>query len=706
MKLDTMKLKYAALGLLLIMGILYLFAFKTEGVNWFVSVLILVSLPVVLLLFNFKFAEKKKSKDYTQWYWFGILMATAMVYLPALAHGFSNWDDPDYVLSNRLIRGFTIENLVAIFNGPFKGMYQPLSILSLQIDYFAAGLNPVHHHLTNILLHILNTFLLFSILSKIFQKKEIVMIATLLFAIHPVQVESVAWVTERKNVLFALFYLLSLLQYLKYSESGKSKFLIWSLLGFALSLLAKPQGVMLAPVLLLVDYVMNRQINIKKQVIEKAGFFALALAAGLLVFYFSEGETSETTTVQQIIFGGFAFSKYLIQLIIPVGFSAIYPYPESLEIIHYIGFAFFLSTLVLGLWMFKKDRTVAFAYWFFMLNIVLLLQFVPVSYFLMADRYNYIPSIGIFILLGWLFVFLREKYRESKKTITYAYALFAIVLLVITTGRIQVWGDSLRLWNDVLDKYPNQAEALNNRGFAYYFQGDYEKALADYNQAIKIDPGFSTSYVNRGTLLMDNNKNDWALKDFTKALEIYPKHATAYINRGIILKQEGKTEEALSDFNHAILLDPLMAESYINRGALYAEIGKFEQSISDYSMAIEVDPQNAMAYSNRGLSYARNGNETAAMVDFNRCIDIDPNFTDAYSNRGFIRYKTGRYSEAIADFSYAIKLNPDFANAFMNRGLAYIAMGNANQACPDFQRAYQLGLAAAGEQMNKYCGGK
>ncbi|MEA3443656.1 MAG: tetratricopeptide repeat protein [Bacteroidota bacterium] len=702
MKNATKKLNYLAPGLLLLILALYFFAYQNEEINWFVNIFILVSLPVILFLFNFNKLEKNNAKDFSQWYLLAILIATALLYLPSIANGFSNWDDPKYVLSNPLIRSFSVENLKAIFAAPFKGIYQPLSIVSLTIDYSTAGLNAPHYHISNIILHVLNTFLVFSILIKIVEKKKIALIATALFGLHPVQVESVVWITERKNVLFALFYLMSLLQYLKYCETKKAGSLLWSLFLFALSLLAKPQGVMLAPVLFLIDYVLKRKISIKKQITEKAGFFLFSLAAGLLVIYFSEGRTKEISGFQQIVFAGFAFSKYIYQTIVPVNLSAIYPYPNELLIIHYLGFVFFLSVLLAGIWLIKKNRSIAFGLWFFVLNIFLLIGFISINYFFMADRYNYIPSIGLFIMLAGLFSVMREK-CQSKNMIRYLLSLFALILIISSTLRIQVWSKDISLWNDVLEKYPNQAEALNNRGFAWYFKNEPQKAIDDYNKAIKIDPGFSTSYVNRGTLLMKNNQYETALKDFNKALELFPEHATAYINRAIILNRQGKKQEALSDFNLAIRYDPVMEEAYISRGALYNEIGEFEKSIADYNRAIEINPQNPMTWSNRGLSFARSGNEQTALADFNRCIEIDPDFVDAYSNRGFVRYKLGHYNEAIMDFTYAIKLRPKFATAYMNRGLTYIELGKTNLACPDFQYALQLGLKVARKQLDKHC---
>ena len=699
--MDLKRKKQLTWGIFIVCTLTYLFGFKDLGVNWFVNILVPVTLVLGLFLNDFQIPDKKKKKgDNTPWYLLGILLLVTLLYLPTLGHTFSNWDDPSYVLSNHLIRNF---NIVEIFSAPFLGMYQPLSLFSLQIDYFTAAHNATHYHVTNLLLHLLNCYVLFHILIKLFKQKEIALVATLLFGIHPVQVESVAWVTERKNVLFALFYLLSLWQYVKYVQEEKRKHLLWAISLFALSLLAKPQGVMLAVTLFLVDYLFGRKIPVGKQITEKASFFVLAGIAGALVFVFAEGETIDQPLWQSIMLGGFAFTKHIFQLIIPAEFSAIYPRPDALLWYHYLGFVVFLALLGFGFSLLKKNKELAFGAWFFILNIVLLLQFIPSNYFYMADRYNYIPSIGVFILLGYLFVFLRKKYVKSKNTVLYFFTGIAIVLALQTFQWAQKWGDDYALWDHVLDIYPNQADALNNRGFASYYLGQPEKAIADYNKAIKANPKLPTSYVNRGTLLLENQQIEQAFKDFNRALYMQPENATALVNRGIIYSQKGEKEKALQDFSKAIAFNPYLNQAYISRAALFAELGELQKSIDDYTTTIELDPRNPMAYSNRGLSHARNNNQEAALADFNLCLALDPEFVDAYSNRGFIRYKRGHYSQAISDFTYALKLNPNFANAYMNRGLALAEQGKTQLACADFQAAAKLGLRAANEKVKQYC---
>jgi len=688
------------LGLIIILDlILYFFVFTAETTKWTVPVIILLSIPTFILIRGWYLSDKK-SKDY--WWLAGIALVTIITFIPSLGNAFTNWDDPNYVLNNLLIRNLTVSNLTAMFSQTYMGLYQPLGLLSLMLDYIPANLNPIHYHLTNTILHVINTILVFVVVRKLFTNKSIAIVTALFFGIHPLHVESVVWITERKDVLFTFFFLLSAYQYILYlKDKAKLKYSL-ALFFFLLSLMAKPQGVMLAPTLFIIDFIIDRKFNVKS-LIEKIPFFILALFFGILTLSLMEGQVEEINFFDKIILSGFTFSVYLFKLVLPIGLSAIYPYPEALETIHYIGFLFFIIVLLMGYFSIRKSKPLAFGLWFFILNIILFLQIFPNTYVLMADRYSYIPSIGIFILFAILYSYLDKKYKKHIKLFQLGYLVWAIVLISSTVVRGNVWKSSLSLWEDTVKKHPNIPEALNNRGFAYYEQSNNKKAIADFNKAIKIDPEFSYAYINRGTIYLNQGKNEKALADYNKALDIFPEHANALINKGIIFRKQSKLQEALNSFNKALQISPNSIEALISRGTLYADLQNYEAATTDYNKVLSLDNKNAMAYSNRGLVYARQGNRAAAIADFTTCININPKFVDAYSNRGFTHYKNKRYYEAISDFTKAINLNSKFATAYMNRGNAYIMINNRQKACNDFQMAYNLGIEVAQQKMNQYC---
>ena len=688
------------LGIIIIIDLLlYFFAFTAETTKWTIPITILLSIPVFILVRGW-FLSEKNNKDY--WWLVGVTSITAITFIPSLGNAFTNWDDPNYILNNTLIRNLSLTNLKTIFTDAYMGLYQPISLLSLMFDFIPANLNPLHYHLTNTILHIVNTILVFLVIRKLFVNINMAIITALFFGIHPLHVESVVWITERKDVLFSLFFLLSMYQYILYTKNKSKLKSTLSIVFFLLSLMAKPQGVMLAPTLFIIDFLVNRKLN-SKTIIEKIPYFILALFFGVLTLYLMEGVVQEINLLDKIILSGFTFTVYLFKLILPIGLSAIYPYPETIEVIHYLGFFVFISVLVMGYFSIKKSKPLAFGLWFFILNIILFLQLLPNTYVLMADRYSYIPSIGIFILFAILYSYLEKKHTKYIKIIQLVYLIWGVLLIATTIVRSNVWANSLTLWEDTLEKHPNIPEALNNRGFAYYELNKNDKALADFNKAIKINPKFSYAYINRGTIFLNQGNNKKALEDYNKALEIFPEHVNALINKGIIYRKESKLQEALKIFTQALLLKPNSIDALISRGTLYADLLNFDAAMADYNQAIAIDNKNAMAYSNRGLVFARQGNKSAAISDFTTCISLDSEFVDAYSNRGFTYYKNKRYYEAISDFSKAISLNSKFATAYMNRGNAYIMINNRQQACNDFQIAFQLGLGVAQQKIKQYC---
>ena len=703
-KLFSEKAQLYIYLLFLIDIVLYFFAFSNSNIEFISSVLIILSIPLIVFIRNYKSSLSKKRDDKEGLILSGILLVTGLLYIPSLKYGFTNWDDPEYVINNYLIRNFSFENISDIFSLPFKGMYQPLSIISLMFDYLPAKLNPLHYHLTNTILHILNTLLVYKIIKLLFSNINIAIITAILFGLHPVHTESVIWITERKDVLFSFFFLLSLYQYSSFLKSKSNQKYLISIIFFILSLLAKPQGVMLAFVIILTDYLWdNKEVFKKTQLTRKIPYFLLALFFGVLTIILGEGETKELDILPRAVYSLFAYSAYIFQLIIPYNLSAIYPYPDAVSMVHVLGSGFAIFVSIGSIYIFRKHKEVIYGILFFTLNIVLLLQIIPNTYVLRADRYNYLPAIGIFILIGLFYNYLITRFNKQNKLIRNLLLSFIVIMLLSSFMRGTVWQSSISLWDDTLNKYPEIAEALNNRGHAYSETGKTNLAIKDFNKALKIDPNLVDANINRGTLYLNSGDYEKAMLDFNHGLNINPENVNGLINRGITYKDKGDYENAMSDFSNAISLNRFATNAYINRGTLYEFKSNYNKAIKDYNSAIQIEPKRALIYSNRGLAYARSGHEELALKDFNTCIELDPGYVDAYSNRGFTYYKRGQYYKSITDFGNAIRLRPNFATAYMNRGNAYISVGNTAKACEDYQTAYKLGIQTALHKMQQYC---
>ncbi|MEA3446777.1 MAG: tetratricopeptide repeat protein [Bacteroidota bacterium] len=615
-----------------------------------------------------------------------ILLVTIIAYSPVFKAEFTNWDDQGYVTENPVIKNLDSGNFKLIFTENIVANYHPFTMLSLAIDYAIAGESSTWFHVINLLLHLLNTFLVFYFVLLLFRKTEInfsselALLVAALFAVHTLHVESVAWIAERKDVLYSMFFLSSLISYVKYLNSGKAKFFIYSLLLFTFSLLSKGQAVSLAISLFAIDFLFRRKILSVKVILEKLPFLALAIVFGILALNAQqEGEAVAQIThehvsfIERLMFASYGYVVYHIKLLLPLNLSAIYPYPpktnESFPIIFYLSIIPALAILSSIFFLLKKTRILAFALLFFLVNIVLVLQIIPVGSAIIADRYVYISSIGFFILIAVLFGKILEKGKNKFNMIFTLAGVYLLILTVMTFNRSQVWENSMTLWNDVIDKHKNVQVAWNNRGNLYYKSGNLKLAMNDYSQAIKIQSSHPEAYMNRGTVKHD-------LKDF----------------RG-----------ALADYNKSLEIDPNYASAYYGRGGTYLSLSRFKDAVRDYDMAIELNPNYAKAYSNRANVKMNQKRLPEAIEDYNKAIALNPTFADAYSNRGIAHVVSGNFEAAIKDYSMAIKLNPSDGLTLYLRGMAYISTRNSQLACSDFMKSAKLGFQGAAQKVKEYC---
>lgn len=676
-------------------------------------------------------------------YWLAlavIVLISFIASLPVLHNGFLAWDDEGYITKNPLIYSI---NLKEIFSQNVMGNYHPVTMLVLALEYHFFGLNATGYHAVSLLIHLLNVVLVFQAVYLLSEKAGVALVASLLFGIHPVHVESVAWASELKDLLYTFFFLASYIFYLKYLKEQQKKYYLFALLLFSVSLLSKAMAASLPVVLVLTDYFRGRKINIKTMV-EKAPFFLLALALGVLAIMAqkisdSNPDMTISTFPQRLVFASYGFFSYLFKLLVPLNLSAYYPYPvkdgADMPIRYY---AYVLSFIVLTtcvIYSLRFSGKFFFGIVFFTITIFLVLQLLPVGNAIMADRYSYIPSIGIFYLAGEGFSLLwRKKLRPAALILLSAFTVF---FSVTTYARCGVWKNDLTLWNDVIGQYQNiafaylnrgvvfknenrndeaisdfnkaielqtgYADAYNNRGVVYMNEKRNNEALSDYNKAITLKPGYAGAYYNRGVLFMNEKRNAEALSDFNKAIELKPGYADAYNNRGNVFKNEKRNAEALSDYNKAITLKPGYAEGYYNRGNVFKNEKRNAEAIRDFNKAIWLKPSYAEAYNNRGNVFYREKRYEEAISDFNKTIELQPGYAEAYNNRGNVFYIQKRYEEAIRDYTKAIAMRTDYAQAYYNRGLAEFYSGKKDAACTDLERAAGSGYQPAADALLQMC---
>lgn len=620
--------------------------------------------------------SNNSTEQYQKYFLPVVLLITFLVLSPSLSNKFVNLDDTQYVLENTTIKEISINSLKSVFSEQFVGNYQPLTILSYMFDYKIFGLKPFGWHLVNIFIHLLNTLLVFLIVKKLTHSERdkllIAFITSLLFGVHTLHVESVAWVSERKDVLYTLFFLWAL--YIYINALLREKTILFSktiviLFLFLLSLLSKAQAVVLPLVFFLVDFLFQRKIN-RKVILEKLPFFLLAIAFGLLAIKV-QGKAGAMQTFQyfpfyeRLLFSCYALVIYLHKLIFPINLSCFYPYPETNDKINtvwvYIS-PFILLALIFVIWtFFRRSKIILFGVSFFIITIILVLQLLPVGDALYADRYTYVPSIGLFFITAY---YITPFFR--KKIVVVISSTYLIWLCIFSFARCQVWHDSITLYNDAIDK-------------------GYKAAII---------------YNNRGAALSDINDNENAIKDFNSLVELKPRYPNGWKNKGLIHERLQQNEEAINAFTEGIKYFPKDHVYYLRRGTLYLNKNDFENAIKDFSKIIELKPADGEGYYARSEAYGKSNRLSEALIDINKAIEFSPSNGQAYNNRGIIYSMSDKYQEAVNDFTKSLELKPDNVSAYGNRSLAYKGMGNYEAALKDILIAKEKGVKVDENYLN------
>jgi tetratricopeptide (TPR) repeat protein len=588
---------------------------------------------------------------------FGIIIGNIIAFGPASGHDFTNWDDDVNIYDNPYTADLSSDNIKAIFTSDVIGNYNPLTILSFAIERHFFGLDPTPYHINNILLHLLVSLLVFAFFLRCDLNIMAAFIATLLFAVHPMRVESVAWVTERKDVLYALFFMASLLSYIRYYKVQKNKtaFYLLSLIFFILSLLSKIQAVALPLAMLCVDY-LNKRKGWGKLLIEKAPFLLLSLTTGLIGIYFLSGEGSLDTgkdwgLLHRILVGTYSLMMYILKFILPIRLSAVYPYPAELSWPFYLS-PVFLLLLGFLLWKSKnRSRIWIFGFLFFFVNIIFLLQVVGAGQGFLADRFSYIPYIGLSYIPAALLMRLQHK-PSSFKTVSAIILLAILIFSGISRSRTAVWKNSETLWTDVIEKRPHVPVAYNNRGKYYRENNDYAKALADYNKAIKYNPEGYMAYNNRGKVYFETERTSEALADYSKAIMLNPSFASALVNRSSVYGKNGELDKALSDLKKALNLEPLSFEAHRNLGQVYALKDMNQEALEAYTFCINSKP-DAGLYNSRAVAYQKLNQHNNALRDLNKAIGMDASQGMYFLNRSYSLYAIERWEEALRDATTA-----------------------------------------------------
>ena len=660
-----------------------------------------------------------------------VALATIIVFSGVLRNGFTNWDDQEVILANPHLTGLGWANLRWTLTQSTSPNFMPLSWLLFALTRAIWGLDPVAYHLTSVLLH--------AAVAVVFYHTTVCLLKTagaewdddseaglrwsaglaaLLFALHPLRVEVVAWASAQHHELAAIFFLTSIWSYLKSREArtfpaASRRWMIASLAGCALSLLSGPAGMMLPAVLVILDVYLTRRQNgglgnldARAVLLEKAPFFVLAAVGGQVSL---RGRSTlgallplaRHGVVERFSQAMFGLSFYIWKTLAPFRLSPLYPMPVK---IHPLAWPFLISALfaaAIACLAFAARRgrpaiLAACAYYFVTLAPVL--GFITYGAQIAADRYTYLPSCGFSVLAaGALTCLWRERGPRAWRNAAILAGVLLGALSFLTWRQVEIWKDSESLCRRAISINPHVTYAENNLGNVLAEQGKLGEAIRHYNLAIQTDPNFAEAYSNLGKILAEQGQMDEAIRLYDAALQLQPDLVSAHNNLGTALVGRGRMDEAIRHYTLAIQANPDHAEAHYNLGYSFAVQGKTNDAIQQYDLALKIRPTLAPAQNNLGAALAGQGNLDEAIRHYTLAIQSKPDYAEAHNNLGITLARQGKSDEAIGQYGLAIRAKPDYAEAHNNLGAALAGQGKINEAIAQFREALRInpGYASA-----------
>jgi tetratricopeptide (TPR) repeat protein len=578
------------------------------------------------------------------------------VFGQTFTHDFVNFDDPAYVSKNPIIlAGLSWEGVIWAFTHIHSCNWHPLTTLSHLLDCSLYGTWAGGHHLNNVLLHAATSVLLFLWLKDLtgfFWRSAFV---AMVFAIHPLRVESVAWVAERKDVLSGLFFMLTLRAFLRYVRSPSQRIPYnWALAFFALGLMAKPMLVTLPFLLLLIDYwPLHRYrttFSFLDLVREKIPFFVLSAFSCIATVVAQRGAISvmaHITLDQRLANAVVSYGLYGLKLFYPFPLLIPHPMPENGQAIwKIITCGLVLSTVTFVFLKFRHKTPYLVVGWFWYLGMLLpVIGILQVGQQAYADRYTYLPQIGLVLALTWTTVELSKSWKYQSYFAVGGALTLLVILFVAAHRQTAFWKNSTTLWTHTLKYSRNNSVAHNNFGAALADMGKIHEAEFHYHEALRINPNDSDTHYNLGIILLKENKNEEAISQLREALRIQPEYAEAENNLGYAMAESGKENEALEHYRRALQIEPQDAQVYFNLGnALYA-LGRTDDAITSYRNAVRINPAYTEADNNLGNALLRMGKVDEAISAYRESLRINDQFADAHSNLSVALYRAGFFDE-------------------------------------------------------------
>jgi tetratricopeptide (TPR) repeat protein len=655
----------------------------------------------------------------------GLTVVTVGLFLPLLSHDFLIYDDDRYVTKNPFVtQGITLHGLKVAFTKAYASNWHPLAWVSHMLDCQLYGLKPAGHFLTNVLLHLANVLLLFALLQRITGKLWRSFAVAGLFAWHPLHLESVAWVAERKDLLSTFFGLLSVAAYVRYVERTKAQmpetsvgaastgwpWLLLALFLFAMALMSKPMLVTLPFVLLLLDFWPLQRLrgvkgaDVEEQgsrcfralVKEKAIFFLLTGVSCLITFRVQRFSGAMTMTDQIPLLARVAnalvsYVRYLKQTVFPTNLAVFYPYTHSLPHYAVIGSVLLLVVFTgIAIWQAQRRPYLLVGWLWFLGTLVPVIGIVQVGAQAMADRYTYIPLIGLFIVAVWSGADLAEHWRLPKLAMAAVLSSVLAAFVIATKLQLPHWRNSGELFAHALAVTRNNNIAHINLGIVLYENGEFEQAGWHFAEAIKLEPTFFEAHANLGNVYAKLGKPQEALGFYETALRLAPSNPDLHFKLGNTLAALNRIDEAVAQYEIAQRGMPGDPDVQFNYGVLLVKRGRLQEAIRKFQKAAILKPGLVEAHQELGVLQAQTGHLEEAVREYQEVLKRKPELTEIEVSLGDILELLGRHEEAMSRYYNALRINADSAHGHSSLGIALARQGKNEEAALHFQEVIRL----------------
>lgn len=586
-----------------------------------------------------------------------LTVVTFAVYWQVNAYDFINFDDNLYISENNYIQsGVTPDGFQWALTTKISGLWNPLVWLSFMFDYQLFGLNAGGYHLTNLFLHILSSLLLFWLFHRMTGALWRSAFVAGLFALHPLHVESVAWISERKDVLSAFFWMLTLCFYVYYTEKPAMKRYLPVLFSFILALMSKPMVVTLPVVMILLDYWPLKRFESHQgktnvmlwQVKEKLPLFLLSAMLVIFTLYAPDNyhmpdkpDLTYLPLIPRLANAPVAFVTYLLKTFWPCHLAIFYPFTEHIPWWQILGSIFFIIAITAFVMVVAKRLPWLLVGWlWFAITIALVIGIIQISAFTpyaMADRYHYLPSIGLAVMMAWGIPPLLKS--DAQKKILFLLAtVFMILMAGLTWKQCGYWKNNFTLYNHTLKITDDNNIIHNNLGAAFLDAGKFHESIYHFNKAIQITPTYIDALLNRGNAYNKLAQYALALQDFTEVIRMKPYHVDYRYSRGIVYGKLGSYQRAFEDFNEVIRLKPDHADAFSNRGICYDVLGHPDPALADFNKALRLKPNDADALKNRAVFYFKRGNKKLGCNDAQKACTLKQcNVFELARSKGYCR---------------------------------------------------------------------